>query len=122
MMARGANQPLGAERRRTAFDLVWCFARSRGRSLAKRTEHSTGPDLTKGIPITDLTEVGMILGQVAGEAVVLARNGGTLFSIGAERTHYRPLSEGVLVADTVRCPWQPCLLRRSLEFFTRQAV
>jgi nitrite reductase/ring-hydroxylating ferredoxin subunit len=48
----------------------------------------------------------MILGQAAGEAVVLARAGGALFAIGAECTHYHgPLAEGMLVADTVRCPW-----------------
>jgi nitrite reductase/ring-hydroxylating ferredoxin subunit len=45
------------------------------------------PDLTKGIPIADLAEGGMILGQVAGEAVVLAHDGGALFAIGAECTH-----------------------------------
>jgi nitrite reductase/ring-hydroxylating ferredoxin subunit len=38
--------------------------------------------------------------------VVLARTGGALFAIGAECTHYHgPLAKGVLVADTVRCPW-----------------
>jgi len=47
-----------------------------------------------------------VLGQVAGEAVLLARSGGGLFAIGAECTHYHgPLAEGVLVAGAVRCPW-----------------
>jgi apoptosis-inducing factor 3 len=65
-----------------------------------------GPDFAQGIPVTDLADGSMILGQVAGEAVLLARNGGALFAIGAECTHYHgPLAEGVLVADTVRCPW-----------------
>ena len=65
-----------------------------------------GPDFAQGVPIGNLAEGGMIVGHVAGEAVVLARTGGALFAIGAECTHYHgPLAEGMLVADTVRCPW-----------------
>src|SRR5215831_12148650 len=65
-----------------------------------------GADFAQGVPLADLAEGSMILGQVAGEAVVLARTGGALFAIGAECTHYHgPLARGVLVADTVRCPW-----------------
>jgi NADPH-dependent 2,4-dienoyl-CoA reductase/sulfur reductase-like enzyme/nitrite reductase/ring-hydroxylating ferredoxin subunit len=65
-----------------------------------------GPDFAEGVPVADLAEGGMILGHVAGEAVLLARNGGALLAIGAECTHYHgPLAEGALVADTVRCPW-----------------
>jgi len=48
----------------------------------------------------------MIQGQVDGEAVLLARQGGELFAVGASCTHYGgPLAEGLLVGDTVRCPW-----------------
>jgi len=65
-----------------------------------------GPDFARGVPLGDLAEGSMILGHVAGEAVVLARTDGALFAIGAECTHYHgPLAEGVLVADTIRCPW-----------------
>ena len=60
--------------------------------MSEENRTLAGPDLTKGIPIADL--------------IVLARNGGALFAIGAECTHYRALSDGVLVADTVRCPWR----------------
>src|SRR5262249_37553387 len=49
---------------------------------------------------------GLVLGQVDGEDVVLARSGGELFAVGAHCTHYHgPLAEGLLVGDTVRCPW-----------------
>jgi len=66
----------------------------------------TGPDLTSGIPLSDLGEGKMLLGQVEGEAVLLARAGGEIFAIGATCTHYGgPLAEGLLVGDTVRCPW-----------------
>ena len=69
-------------------------------------EEKLGPDFARGVPLEDLAEGRMVLGQFAGEAVVLARCGGALFAIGAECTHYHgPLAEGMLVADTVRCPW-----------------
>ena len=74
--------------------------------MSEENTKPTGPDFAKGIPTADLADGGMILGQVAGEAVLLARAGGARFAIGAECTHYHgPLAEGVLVADTVRCPW-----------------
>ena len=66
----------------------------------------------------------MILGHVAGEAVVLARSGGALFAIGAECSHYHgPLAEGVLVADTVRCPWHhACFSLRTGEALRAPAL
>jgi len=83
-----------------------------------------GPDFAQGIPVADLVEGGMILGQVAGEAVLLARNGGALFAIGGECTHYHgPLAEGVLVADTVRCPWHhACFSLRTGEALRAPAL
>src|SRR5215831_5425050 len=83
-----------------------------------------GPDFARGIPIADLAEGGMILGQVAGEGVILARNGGALFAIGAECSHYHgPLAEGVLVADTVRCPWHhACFSLRTGEALRAPAL
>jgi apoptosis-inducing factor 3 len=83
-----------------------------------------GPDFAEGVPVADLAEGGMILGQVAGEAVLLARNGGALFAIGAECAHYHgPLAEGVLVADTVRCPWHhACFSLRTGEALRAPAL
>ena len=74
--------------------------------MSEENAKLAGPDFAEGVPVANLAEGGMILGHVAGEAVLLARSGGTLFAIGAECTHYHgPLAEGALVADTVRCPW-----------------
>jgi len=83
-----------------------------------------GPDFSKGIPIADLAEGGMILGQAGGEAVLVARSGGELLAIGAECTHYHgPLAEGVLVADTVRCPWHhACFSLRTGEALRAPAL
>src|SRR6266852_1030074 len=67
---------------------------------------SDQPDLTKGIAEGDLGDGAMLVGRVGEEAVLLARKGNELFAIGATCTHYGgPLGEGLLVDDTVRCPW-----------------
>jgi NADPH-dependent 2,4-dienoyl-CoA reductase/sulfur reductase-like enzyme/nitrite reductase/ring-hydroxylating ferredoxin subunit len=66
----------------------------------------TRPDLTTGIAANDLADGGMLLGRVGKEDVLLARAGKDVFAVGAHCTHYHgPLAEGLLVGDTVRCPW-----------------
>jgi NADPH-dependent 2,4-dienoyl-CoA reductase/sulfur reductase-like enzyme/nitrite reductase/ring-hydroxylating ferredoxin subunit len=69
-------------------------------------EELKGPDLSSGIPLGDLADGAMLLGHAEGESVLLARQGEEIFAIGATCTHYGgPLAEGLLVEDTVRCPW-----------------
>jgi NADPH-dependent 2,4-dienoyl-CoA reductase/sulfur reductase-like enzyme/nitrite reductase/ring-hydroxylating ferredoxin subunit len=66
----------------------------------------SGSDLSEGIALSDLADGKMILGHAGGEAVLLARRGEEIFAVGASCTHYSgPLSEGLLVEGTVRCPW-----------------
>jgi NADPH-dependent 2,4-dienoyl-CoA reductase/sulfur reductase-like enzyme/nitrite reductase/ring-hydroxylating ferredoxin subunit len=66
----------------------------------------SGPDLTKGVPSADLAEGAMLTGLVGDEEVLLARQGGKLFALSAHCTHYHgPLVDGLLVGNTVRCPW-----------------
>jgi apoptosis-inducing factor 3 len=71
-------------------------------------EQSTpaGPDLALGIPTGDLPDGHVFAGHVGDDAVLVARRGGEFFAIGATCSHYGgPLAEGLLVDDTVRCPW-----------------
>src|ERR1700687_580312 len=70
------------------------------------TEEAKKPDFRKGFLVRDLADGAMALGQVDGEDVVLVRRGDEVFAVGAQCTHYHgPLSEGLVVGDTVRCPW-----------------
>jgi NADPH-dependent 2,4-dienoyl-CoA reductase/sulfur reductase-like enzyme/nitrite reductase/ring-hydroxylating ferredoxin subunit len=73
------------------------------------TEDATppaGPDLSSGLDLARLEDGAMLLGHVGTEAVLLVRRGDEVFAIGASCTHYGgPLSEGLLVNDTIRCPW-----------------
>ena len=49
---------------------------------------------------------GSLAGHVGDEAVLLARVGDEWLAIGAVCSHYGgPLPEGLIVGDTVRCPW-----------------
>src|SRR5690242_7253695 len=66
----------------------------------------TGPDLAQGVVVETLADGQMIGGHVGDDSVLLARRGDDFFAIGATCTHYNgPLAEGLLVDDTVRCPW-----------------
>src|SRR5262245_55081061 len=66
----------------------------------------TGPDLTQGMALHDIPDGGMRAGHVGEEAVLLARRGNEVFAIGATCSHYSgPLADGLMVDDTVRCPW-----------------
>jgi apoptosis-inducing factor 3 len=72
------------------------------------TEQSkpAGPELALGIPVDNLPDGHMLAGHVGDDAVLLGRRGDEFFAIGASCSHYGgPLAEGLMVEDTVRCPW-----------------
>jgi NADPH-dependent 2,4-dienoyl-CoA reductase/sulfur reductase-like enzyme/nitrite reductase/ring-hydroxylating ferredoxin subunit len=74
--------------------------------MSENTPPPAGPDLTLGIAIDMLADGAMLAGHVGGDAVLVARRGGEFLAIGAACTHYGgPLAEGLIVGDTVRCPW-----------------
>jgi len=66
----------------------------------------SGPDLEQGVELSVIPDNGTLLGHARGEPVMLVRRGTELFAIGAICTHYgAPLEQGLIVGDTVRCPW-----------------
>src|SRR5947199_4998777 len=87
-------------------------------------QETKGPDLKQGIAESDLPDGGQLLGQVDGEAVLLVRRGGGIFALGATCTHYGgPLAEGLIVDDTVRCPWHhACFSLRTGEALRAPAL
>jgi NADPH-dependent 2,4-dienoyl-CoA reductase/sulfur reductase-like enzyme/nitrite reductase/ring-hydroxylating ferredoxin subunit len=73
--------------------------------MADQTEPS-GPDLTQGIALAELADGGKLVGHVGDEEVLLVRRGTEVFAVDAHCTHYHgPLVDGLVVGDTVRCPW-----------------
>jgi NADPH-dependent 2,4-dienoyl-CoA reductase/sulfur reductase-like enzyme/nitrite reductase/ring-hydroxylating ferredoxin subunit len=76
----------------------------------------SGPDLTQGVSPADFTD-GKLLGHVGEEQVLLVQLGAELLAIDAFCSHYHgPLAEGLVVGDTVRCPWHhACFSLRSGE-------
>ena len=65
-----------------------------------------GPDLAQGIALSKIADGAMLLGHAHGEQVLLARRGNEVFAVGPFCSHYgAPLADGLLVGDTVRCPW-----------------
>lgn len=83
-----------------------------------------GPDFSQGVATSEISDGGMLLGHVDGEAVLLAKRGTELFAIGATCTHYNgPLAEGLMVDDTVRCPWHhACFSLRTGEAIRAPAL
>jgi NADPH-dependent 2,4-dienoyl-CoA reductase/sulfur reductase-like enzyme len=65
---------------------------------------ASGPDFSLGV--AEIAEGEILRGHVRGEGALLIRSGGECFLIGDSCTHYHgPLAEGLVVGDTIRCPW-----------------
>jgi len=74
--------------------------------MAQGEAGANGPDLTLGVLFEKLQDGGILLGHVEDEQVLLVRRGTEVFAVGAHCTHYHaPLVEGVVVDNTLRCPW-----------------
>lgn len=69
-------------------------------------EDTAKPDFKNGVLIQNLHDGTPVAGQVGDEEAILVRRGNEFFAIGAHCTHYHgPLADGLVVGDTVRCPW-----------------
>lgn len=65
----------------------------------------SGPNLTQGVALAEL-QMGKLVGHVGDQEVLLVHRGTEMFAIAAHCSHYHgPLSEGLVVGDSVRCPW-----------------
>ncbi|OAF11172.1 FAD-dependent oxidoreductase [Bradyrhizobium neotropicale] len=65
----------------------------------------SGPDLTRGVLPTDFKD-GKLLGHVGDEDVLLVHLGAEVVAIEPSCSHYHgPLADGLVVDDTIRCPW-----------------
>ena len=74
--------------------------------MAEDQAQVVGPDLAPSITLAELPDGGKLVGHVGQEPVLLVRRGVDIFAIGAHCTHYSgPLVDGLVVDDTVRCPW-----------------
>jgi apoptosis-inducing factor 3 len=74
--------------------------------MSQEPQTANEPDLKAGIPGHALADGVPLLGRVDGETVILVRRGEDVFAIGATCAHWGgPLAEGLVVDETVRCPW-----------------
>jgi NADPH-dependent 2,4-dienoyl-CoA reductase/sulfur reductase-like enzyme/nitrite reductase/ring-hydroxylating ferredoxin subunit len=74
-------------------------------TMADDQNQPAGPDLAAGVGIADFKN-GMLLGHVGDQDVLLVRVGEDTFAIDAYCSHYHgPLADGLVVGDTIRCPW-----------------
>ena len=73
----------------------------------------TGPELTKGVLFADVPDGGILIGQAAGEPVLLVRRGNEVWAVAAACGHWGfPLADGIVVDCQIRCPvhhaWFDC--------------
>ena len=73
--------------------------------MAEEQAPPAGPDLAQGVAPSDFTGE-TLLGHVGDQNVLLVRSGSEIFAIDAHCSHYHgPLAEGLVVGDSIRCPW-----------------
>jgi len=88
------------------------------------TDRSELPDLTRGISIESLASVQCVVGRVGDDEVLVVRSNDAFYAVGAHCTHYHgPLAEGLIVGETIRCPWHhACFSLRTGEALRAPAL
>ena len=65
-----------------------------------------GFDFSAGVDASHLAEGAAVAGHVGKTDIVVVRRGEEVFAIGGHCTHYHgPLADGLVVGNTIRCPW-----------------
>ena len=92
-------------------------------SMSQEQSPPSGPDLTQGVALAEFAD-GKLLGHVGDQEVLLVQNGTETFAIAAHCSHYHgPLSEGLVMGNTIRCPWHhACFDLRTGEAIRAPAV
>lgn len=84
----------------------------------------SGPDFSLGVAAEDVPRDGLLSGHCDGEAVILARRDDGWLAVSGACTHYgAPLGEGLMLGDTVHCPWHhACFSLRTGEALGAPAI
>lgn len=92
--------------------------------MTEKCTEFEGPDFTQGVPRATITDGTMLLGHAGDEPLLLVGLGDELFAVGASCPHYgAPLGDGLLVGETVRCPWHhACFSLRTGEVLRAPAL
>jgi len=82
------------------------------------------PDFRSGYPLTRLNDGRPVAGTAGEDDVILTRHGDEVFAVSAWCSHYHgPLADGLVVDDTVRCPWHhACFSLRTGEAIRAPAL
>jgi NADPH-dependent 2,4-dienoyl-CoA reductase/sulfur reductase-like enzyme/nitrite reductase/ring-hydroxylating ferredoxin subunit len=102
---------------------MWNCRMTEAESMTQGQSPRSGPDLTQGVALAAFTD-GKLAGHVGDQGVLLVNNGTEIFAIAAHCSHYHgPLSEGLVVGDSIRCPWHhACFDLRSGEAVRAPAI
>lgn len=69
-------------------------------------DETDGIDFAQGVESAALAEGAPLRGRVGDKAAIMVRKGEEVFVVGAFCSHYHgPLAEGLVVGETIRCPW-----------------
>src|SRR6202045_3308579 len=76
-----------------------------GSNMSEEQAPPAGPDLAQGVALSEFAGE-TLLGHVGDQDVLLVRADAEIFAIDAHCSHYHgPLAEGLVVGDSIRCPW-----------------